>query len=115
GSPDWGWWRSSMSVPRSRSGWPWCGRSAWTPCAPASGRRGGGAPGPGATGILNERAAVEKRLAVVWQDRLDTLSTRLRQALEASTVTRTEEGLRVVAPSGPALTGAGFSLIRALP
>jgi hypothetical protein len=62
--------------------------------------------------ILNERAAVEKRLAVVWQDRLDTLSTRLRQALEASTVTRTEEGLRVVAPSGLALTGSGFRLSR---
>ena len=71
-----------------------------------------GLTGLGVVAILNERAAVEKRLAVVWQDRLDTLSTRLRQALEASTVTRTEEGLRVVAPSGLALTGAGFRLSR---
>ncbi|HEY3586422.1 MAG TPA: ATP-binding protein, partial [Myxococcaceae bacterium] len=52
------------------------------------------------------------RLASVWQDRLDTLATRFRQALEASTVTRVNDGVQVVAPSGLALSGPGFRLSR---
>ena len=71
-----------------------------------------GLTGLGVVAILNERAAVEKRLASAWQDRLDTLSGRFRQALDASTVVRTEEGLRVNAPSGLSLSGAGFRLSR---
>jgi signal transduction histidine kinase len=71
-----------------------------------------GLTGLGVVAILNERAAVEKRLAVVWQDRLDTLSNRLHQALEASTVTRVDGGVRVTAPSGLSLSGAGFRLSR---
>src|SRR5262249_61486358 len=61
---------------------------------------------------LNERAAVEKRLASACQDRLDSLATRFRQALEASTVTRVEGGVQVVAPSGLLLSGPGFRLAR---
>jgi signal transduction histidine kinase len=71
-----------------------------------------GLTGLGVVAILNERAAVEKRLASVWQDRLDTLATRFRQALEASTVTRVNGGVQVTAPSGLALTGPGFRLSR---
>ncbi len=69
-----------------------------------------GLTGLGVVAILNERAAVEKRLALVWQDRLETLTTRFRQALEASTVSREDAGLRVTAPSGLLLSGAGFRL-----
>ncbi|MGZ6029710.1 MAG: sensor histidine kinase, partial [Myxococcaceae bacterium] len=50
--------------------------------------------------------------AAVWQDRLDTLSTRLRQALDASTVERADGAVRVTAPSGLRLSGAGFRLSR---
>src|SRR5262249_29487603 len=71
-----------------------------------------GLPGVGVVAILNERAAVEKRLASVWQDRLDTLSGRFRQALDASTVTRSNAEVRVPAPSGLALSGPGFRLTR---
>ncbi|MGZ6034529.1 MAG: sensor histidine kinase [Myxococcaceae bacterium] len=71
-----------------------------------------GLTGLGVVAILNERAAVEKRLAAVWQDRLDTLSTRLRQALDASTVERADGAVRVTAPSGLRLSGAGFRLSR---
>jgi len=71
-----------------------------------------GLTGLGVVAILNERAAVEKRLASVWQDRLDTLSGRFRQALEASTITRDDGTVRVNAPSGLALSGAGFRLSR---
>ncbi|HTS83023.1 MAG TPA: ATP-binding protein [Myxococcaceae bacterium] len=71
-----------------------------------------GLTGLGVVAILNERAAVEKRLAALWQDRLDTLSTRFRQALEASTVTHTAGGVEVTAPSGLLLSGAGFRLSR---
>ncbi len=49
-----------------------------------------GLTGLGVVAILNERAAVEKRLGAVWQDRLDTLGTRLRQVLEASSVDRAD-------------------------
>src|SRR5512135_3285039 len=71
-----------------------------------------GLTGLGVVAILNERAAVEKRLASVWQDRLDTLSTRLRQSLDASTITRINGGVRVTAPSGLPLSGSGFRLAR---
>ena len=71
-----------------------------------------GLTGLGVVAILNERAAVEKRLALVWQDRLDILSTRLRQALEASTLTRVDGGVLVTAPSGLVLSGEGFRLSR---
>ena len=71
-----------------------------------------GLTGLGVVAILNERAAVEKRLASVWQDRLDTLATRLRQTLDASTLTRLNGGVQVVTPSGLVLTGPGFRLSR---
>jgi signal transduction histidine kinase len=71
-----------------------------------------GLTGLGVVAILNERAAVEKRLASVWQDRLDTLSTRLRQVLEASSVERVDGVVRVTAPSGLPLSGASFRLSR---
>ena len=69
-----------------------------------------GLTGLGVVAILNERAAVEKRLASVWQDRLDTLSTRLRQALEASTVDRVDgrrPGHRPLGPASSPARGSG--------
>jgi len=71
-----------------------------------------GLTGLGVVAILNERAAVEKRLRSVWQDRLDTLGGRFRQALEASTVEPLPDGVRVTAPSGLQLAGDGFRLVR---
>src|SRR5215472_4794022 len=71
-----------------------------------------GLTGLGVVAILNERAAVEKRLASVWQDRLDTLSTRFRQALDASTVDVVDGHVRVTAPSGLQLAGESFRLSR---
>ncbi|HSP19906.1 MAG TPA: histidine kinase dimerization/phospho-acceptor domain-containing protein, partial [Myxococcaceae bacterium] len=71
-----------------------------------------GLTGLGVVAILNERAAVEKRLAALWQDRLETLSSRLRQALEASSVERVDGTVRVTAPSGLRLSGASFRLSR---
>jgi len=71
-----------------------------------------GLTGLGVVAILNERAAVEKRLGAAWQDRLDVLSTRFRQALDASTVERTADGVRVTAPSGLVLSEDGFRLAR---
>jgi len=70
-----------------------------------------GLTGLGVVAILNERAAVEKRLAAGWQDRLDSLSTRFRQALDASSVERVPGGLLVTAPSGLPLSGDGFRLV----
>jgi two-component system, OmpR family, phosphate regulon sensor histidine kinase PhoR len=70
-----------------------------------------GLTGLGVVAILNERAAVEKRLGAAWQDRLDVLSTRFRQALDASTVERTADGVRVTAPSGLLLSEDGFRLV----
>jgi signal transduction histidine kinase len=71
-----------------------------------------GLTGLGVVAILNERAAVEKRLALVWQDRLETLSTRFRQALDASTVVPVEGRVQVTAPSGLQLAGESFRLSR---
>ena len=71
-----------------------------------------GLTGLGVVAILNERAAVEKRLGAAWQDRLEVLSTRFRQVLDASTVERTPDGVRVTAPSGLVLSEDGFQLAR---
>ena len=70
-----------------------------------------GLTGLGVVAILNERAAVEQRLGAVWRSRLELLAVRLRQALEASSVTAGPDGaLQVHAPSGQDLAGDGFQL-----
>ena len=60
-----------------------------------------GLTGLGVVAILNERAAVEKRLASVWQDRLDTLATRLRQTLEASRFSTAARSFRIATTPSP--------------
>ena len=71
-----------------------------------------GLTGLGVVAILNERAAVEKRLASVWQDRLDTLTTRFRHGPGREHRTWADGGVRVVAPSGLPLSGPRFRLSR---
>ena len=51
-----------------------------------------GLSGFGIIAILNERAAVEKRLDLVWSDRLQSLSTDFRAVLTSATVT-VDDGL----------------------
>ncbi len=69
-----------------------------------------GLSGLGVVAILNERAAVEKRLSGLWSDRLEVLGQRFRQALDASSVVASDDGVRVTAPSGLELAGDGFRL-----
>jgi len=70
-----------------------------------------GLTGLGVVAILNERAAVEQRLGAVWRSRLELLAGRLRQTLEASTVTAEPDGsLKVRTPAGQVLTDEGFQL-----
>jgi two-component system phosphate regulon sensor histidine kinase PhoR len=67
-----------------------------------------GLSGFGVVAIINERAAVEKRLEVVWSGRMQTLTRRLAHALESATVAATERGLVVHGPRGQLLSDAGF-------
>lgn len=67
-----------------------------------------GLSGFGVVAIINERAAVEKRLEIAWAGRLDTLTARLAQALEGATITESEEGLVVFGPGGEVLSDGGF-------
>jgi two-component system, OmpR family, phosphate regulon sensor histidine kinase PhoR len=70
-----------------------------------------GLTGLGVVAILNERAAVEQRLGAVWRSRLELLAGRLRQALDACTVTTGPGGaLEVRTPTGQRLTTDGFQL-----
>src|SRR5450755_3693528 len=69
-----------------------------------------GLTGLGVVAILNERAAVEQRLGAVWRSRLELLAGRLRQMLEAGTVSAEPEGLQVRTPSGRPLADEGFQL-----
>src|SRR5262249_56320216 len=61
-----------------------------------------GLTGLGVVAILNERAAVGKRLGAGWQDRLETPGTRLPQTPDPSTAGRTAAGGPARAPPGHA-------------
>jgi len=54
-----------------------------------------GLSGFGVVAIINERAAVEKRLELVWHDRLDVLSREFREALATARVSVGEGGLQL--------------------
>jgi len=70
-----------------------------------------GLSGLGVVAILNERAAVEHRMAAVWHSRLDLLATRFRQALEACSVTPGPDGsVEVRTPSGRSLAEESFQV-----
>src|SRR5688572_14993040 len=64
--------------------------------------------GFGVVAIINERAAVEKRLEVAWTSRLDALIERLAEALESAKAEETREGLVVVGPANDQLSVSGF-------
>ena len=70
-----------------------------------------GLSGFGVVAIVNERAAVEKRLESVWASRLDTVERALLTALSTETQVRTLEPMLVLQRQGLQLTDTGFTLI----
>ncbi len=69
-----------------------------------------GLSGFGVVAIINERAAVEKRLEVAWTGRMNLLTQRLAQALENPTLSDGNVGLLVFGPRGLLLSDAGFEV-----
>jgi len=69
-----------------------------------------GLSGFGVLAIINERAAVEKRLQAIWSARLERLSRGLIEALEAANHEAVPGGLRVVSASGQVLSSAPFTV-----
>ncbi|MCI0669163.1 MAG: ATP-binding protein [Myxococcaceae bacterium] len=67
-----------------------------------------GLSGFGVVAILNERAAVEKRLELTWTGKLDTLGGTVRTALQASTFRRVPAGLEVASADGALLSDTPF-------
>src|SRR5687768_16159222 len=67
-----------------------------------------GLSGFGVVAIINERAAVEKRLEAAWSGRLAEMGARLVELLRRSEVSPTPDGLAVLAPGGETLTSAPF-------
>ncbi|MBL8952153.1 MAG: HAMP domain-containing histidine kinase [Myxococcaceae bacterium] len=68
-----------------------------------------GLSGFGVLAIINERAAVEKRLEGVWLGRLTTISSRVIAALDASKVRADPRGLVIETASGAVLSESGFT------
>jgi two-component system, OmpR family, phosphate regulon sensor histidine kinase PhoR len=66
----------------------------------------------GIVAILNERAAVEKRLELTWMGKLEQLSVSVRQALEEATFTHVPGGLEVSSSRGERLSDAPFLIRR---
>ncbi len=73
-----------------------------------------GLSGFGVVAIINERAAVEKRLEVAWTGRMNLLTQRLAEALENAPLSEADVGLVVFGPRGEVLSDAGFT-VRAAP
>ncbi len=69
-----------------------------------------GLSGFGVLAIINERAAVEKRLEAVWMGRLNTISGRVVAALEGAHVTPGPKGLVLETASGDLLSESSFAL-----
>ncbi len=69
-----------------------------------------GLSGFGVVAIINERAAVEKRLEVAWTGRMAEVTRRFAQALERAQLADTERGLVVFGPSGELLSDGGFTV-----
>ena len=68
-----------------------------------------GLSGFGVVAIVNERAAVEKRLESLWAGRLDAVRGELLSQLNEAEVRTTESGL-VLERKGERLTGFGFTV-----
>src|SRR5262249_47924126 len=69
-----------------------------------------GLSGFGVLAIVNERAAVEKRLEATWTGRLETLSEKLVAALDASHAQLQGSELQIASPDGIALAEAQFAI-----
>jgi len=67
-----------------------------------------GLSGFGIVAIVNERAAVEKRLELTWQGRLESVATALAEALASASMEPGPEGLTVLDATGARLSGTGF-------
>ena len=67
-----------------------------------------GLSGFGVVAIINERAAVEKRLEAAWQGTLASLAEELPAAIRAARFESTESTLRLVAPPGRVLSRTSF-------
>ena len=66
--------------------------------------------GFGVLAIINERAAVEKRLQAAWAEKLDSLDERLERELKASRLAGSPaEELTLLAPDGSKLSDATFT------
>jgi signal transduction histidine kinase len=70
-----------------------------------------GLSGFGVVAIINERAAVEKRLEAAWQGTLEALSSELPEVLRGTSFEVVEDGLRVVAPGGRVLSMQSFQVV----
>ncbi|MFL5319353.1 MAG: sensor histidine kinase [Myxococcaceae bacterium] len=69
-----------------------------------------GLSGFGVVAIINERAAVEKRLEQAWSGKLRALAEELQKVLGQSEVLRGDSGLVVRDANGRLLTDRGFSV-----
>jgi signal transduction histidine kinase len=69
-----------------------------------------GLSGFGVVAIINERAAVEKRLEAAWQGTLESLAEELPLALRAARFEQVEGRTQLVAPGGRVLSTASFHL-----
>ncbi len=69
-----------------------------------------GLSGFGIVAIINERAAVEKRLEVAFQGTLETLSLELPQMIQSARFEEVEGGLRVFSTTGQLLSIEPFQL-----
>ncbi|MBX5483803.1 MAG: two-component sensor histidine kinase [Myxococcaceae bacterium] len=69
-----------------------------------------GLSGFGVVAIINERAAVEKRLETAWTGRLDALAQRFAQALGTLTVQETSSGVIVTDRDGAVVSDGSFQI-----
>jgi two-component system, OmpR family, phosphate regulon sensor histidine kinase PhoR len=69
-----------------------------------------GLSGFGVVAIINERAAVEKRLESAWSGRLLKVTADLRQTLESALIQRMDDRLVLTLSSGLELTDVGFTV-----
>src|SRR5258706_3891186 len=69
-----------------------------------------GLSGFGVLAIINERAAVEKRIEGVWGTRLQSISVRVKAALDSALVTEGPKGLTFDTHAGARLSDQGFVL-----
>jgi len=69
-----------------------------------------GLSGFGVVAIVNERAAVEKRIEVAWTGRLELLGQKLLAQLQESHAEVSGDGLAIIAPDSSRVTDLGFRI-----